>query len=355
MNSPLEIEPVELNSLEVPEANEPAPVSKPRKPRVWTVLTTLFLATIVGNVAIIASFVFAAGAVGGYLTAQGVEQDLLQTQIQEVLMQPLPALFLSLIPFQLTMTAFMLFAGYMSPEPMKQRLGLLPQTGRKYGGIKLSTMASFTMASALALNFAMFLLAGPVDGTDPINEAATNGSWITITILSIVISVIPALVEETLFRGYIQRRFLARWSPAVAITASTLLFAGMHMDSWQHIVAVIPLGAVTGLLAYRTNSVKPGMLVHGVHNVVAVAVPAAMATLLPILGEEGVGLLVLGAIPVAGLIGLPAVISLLRKSKPLPIVEAYETPEPVESLSVLKRAPLAAEYATDSVLTSQAL
>ena len=355
MNTTLELETVDLNTIEIPTASEPTPVSKPRKPRVWTVLLTLFLATVVGNVAILFSFIFAAGVVGGYLGAQGVDPNLIPTQIQETLMQPLTGLFLALIPFQLTMTAFMLFAGYMSPEPIKQRLGLLPQTGRKYGSIKLSTMAFFTIAAAFALNFTMYLLAGPVGGTDPVSEAATNGSWITITVLSIVISVIPALVEETLFRGYIQRRFLARWSPAVAITASTLLFAGMHMDSWQHIVAVIPLGAVAGLLAYRTNSVKPGMLVHGVHNVMAVGVPALSAALVPSLGEEGVGLLFLGSIPVMGLIGLPAVISLLRKSKALPVVETYETAEPVESLSVLKRAPLAAEYATDSVLTGQAL
>ena len=50
----------------------------------------------------------------------------------------------------------------------------------------------------------------------------------------------------------------------------------MHFDSLQHIVAVIPLGVLTGLLAHKTNSVKPGMLVHGVHNVAAVGLGAAL-------------------------------------------------------------------------------
>lgn len=354
MNSTLELETTDLNTIEI-SAAEPVSAPKARKPRVWTVFATLVLATIVGNVAIFAAFAFAFGVVSGYLGSQGVDQTELPTRVQEIVLQPLPALFLSLIPFQLTMTAFVLFAGWMSPEPFKQRVGLLPQSGRKYGGLKLTTMAAFTIASAFALNFAMYFVMAPPAGEDPINAAVTDGSWITVTVLSIVLSVIPALVEETLFRGYIQRRFLSRWSPAVAITLSTLLFAVMHMDSIQHIIAVIPLGAVAGLLAYRTNSVKPGMLVHGVHNVVAVAVPAITTALLPILGNEGVGLVVLGSIPVLGLIGLPAVISLLRKSKPLPSIENYETPEPVESLSVLKRAPLVAEYATDSVLTSQAV
>ena len=63
------------------------------------------------------------------------------------------------------------------------------------------------------------------------------------------------------------------WSPAVAIGVSTLLFAVLHFDSLQHIIDVVPLGIVTGLLAYRTNSVRPGMLVHGLHNAGAVALP----------------------------------------------------------------------------------
>ena len=87
-----------------------------------------------------------------------------------------------------------------------------------------------------------------------------------VTLLSIILSILPALVEEALFRGYLQRRLLQRWSPAVAIGVSTLLFALLHFDSVHHMFGVVPLGVITGLLAYRTNSIKPGMLVHGLQR-----------------------------------------------------------------------------------------
>jgi membrane protease YdiL (CAAX protease family) len=355
MNS-LTLEPsLVLNTLETPVAAEPAATPKPRKPRVWTAFAILILATLVGNIAIIFAFVSAGIVIGVVMGAQGVDSATIQTSVQEFVSQPLPALLLSLFPFQLTLTAFVLFAAWRSPEPFQQRLGLLPQSGRTIGGLKLTTMAAFTISTAFAVNFAMYYLMGP-PGEDAISAAINDGSWWTITLLSVLLSVIPALVEETLFRGYMQRRFLRRWSPAVAITVSTLLFAIMHMDSIQHIIAVIPLGAVTGLLAWRTNSVKPGMLVHGVHNVAAVSVGGLATVLIPLVGDETFSTLILASIPVMTLIGLPAVVSLLRGSKPQPVVDATLMLEPVvESLSVLKRELALPEFATDSRLASQAV
>jgi hypothetical protein len=199
------------------------------------------------------------------------------------------------------------------------------------------------------------LFVGPPPTGNPIAAVINNGSWWTITLLSILLSVIPALVEETLFRGYLQRRFLQRWSPAVAISVSSLLFALMHMDSLQHIIAVVPLGFVNGLLAYRTNSVKPGMLVHAIHNTGAVGFGALVTVLTPHIGEEAVGLLLIGTIGVLGLIGLPAVVSLLRSAKPQPAVETHAAEPVVESLSTRSRELSLPNYAIDSRLASSAV
>jgi membrane protease YdiL (CAAX protease family) len=230
--------------------------------------------------------------------------------------QPLPLMLLWLVPFQLGMTAVALFAAWRSRQPLKERLGLVPASGRTLSGLRLASLAGFTIAAALATVLGTSLLLGPPPSNTPIASVLNDGSWWTIMLLSILLSVIPALVEEILFRGYIQRRFLERWSPAVAIGVSTLLFAAMHIDSLQHILAVVPLGVVTGLLAYRTNSVKPGMLVHAIHNASAVGFGALATALSPHFGETGVGLAMIGAIGVLGLAGLPAVISLLRAKRP---------------------------------------
>jgi len=106
-----------------------------------------------------------------------------------------------------------------------------------------------------------------------------------------------------------------------AIGVSTLLFALLHFDSVRHMFGVVPLGVITGLLAYRTNSIKPGMLVHGIHNATVVGYASLAKVLPPDVSPDTIAVFALGVIVVMGLIGLPAVISLLRRQKPLPTVE----------------------------------
>jgi CAAX protease family protein len=72
-------------------------------------------------------------------------------------------------------------------------------------------------------------------------------------------------VEELFFRGYIQRRLLQRWSPAVAILTTATLFALIHGNLPQMAVT-FPMGIWLGVLAWRTGSVWPSMLCHAFWN-----------------------------------------------------------------------------------------
>jgi membrane protease YdiL (CAAX protease family) len=283
------------------------------KPRVWTVFATWLAAVIVGQIAVFAGFVAAGLGIGVVMGAQGADPAAIQLRVQETFQQPLPALLLTLLPFQLGMMVVVLFAARRSQEPLKKRLGFTLPSGRTFGSFKLATMAAFTVSSALAIMIGSSLLFGEPPAT-PLGSALSDGSWWTVTLISVLLSVIPALVEETLIRGYIQHRLLQRWSPSAAIGVSTVLFAVMHADSLQHIIAVLPLGVITGMLAYRTNSVKPGMLVHALHNIGVVKFGALARVLTPQFGDESAGLIILGAVVVLGLLGLPAIISLLRRS-----------------------------------------
>lgn len=307
----------------LPPVGESAPATSPalRKPRVWTPFFTLLVAVLVGNLAMFAGFVALGLATGIVLAAQGADPAAIQARVQELIQQPLPLMLLTLLPFQLGMTVVVLFAAWRSPEPMKQRIGLTPTTGRTFGGFRLATMAAFTVSAALIIIIGSSMLLGAPPAETPADAVLAGGSWWAITLLSIVLSVIPAIVEEIMFRGYVQRRFLQRWSPGMAIGVTSLLFAVMHFDSLQHMIAVAPLAVVTGMLAYRTNSVVPGMLVHALHNAAAVGYGALMTALMPHFGQETVGLLAICGIGVLGLVGLPAVVSLLRSEKPRPADE----------------------------------
>jgi membrane protease YdiL (CAAX protease family) len=352
MNTVTTLDPILVFETSEP-TREPVSAASPntRKPRVWTSFTMLIVAAIVGQLATIAVVIVVSVGAGVILGAMGADGPTIQARLGEVWQQPLVVLLVSLIPFQLGMAVVVLYAARRSKEPLKQRLGLGPQTGRTFGRFKLATMAAFTMSVAYASLIFSSLFVGSSSTNSPISAVITDGSWWAITLLSLVLSVIPAIVEESLFRGYLQRRFLQRWSPGVAISVSTLLFALMHLDSPQHIIAVMPLGVVNGLLAYRTNSVKPGMLVHAIHNMGVVGFAALATVLTPHLGEEELGLLVIALIGMLGLIGLPAVVSLLRSAKPSVATDAV--PElAVESLSGLSRELKLPSFASDSQLAS---
>ena len=62
-----------------------------------------------------------------------------------------------------------------------------------------------------------------------------------------------------------QRQFLARWSPWTAILVTSVLFALFHI--MPHGIAVaFPLGVWLGWLAWKTDSVWPGIVCHAFVN-----------------------------------------------------------------------------------------
>jgi membrane protease YdiL (CAAX protease family) len=79
------------------------------------------------------------------------------------------------------------------------------------------------------------------------------------------IAIAPGFNEEMLFRGYMQRRLLARWNPWVAILVASLLFALLHI--MPHTLALaFPVGIWLGVLAWRTDSTWPGIISHAAFN-----------------------------------------------------------------------------------------
>lgn len=79
------------------------------------------------------------------------------------------------------------------------------------------------------------------------------------------LAVLPALLEETAFRGILLGRLGRAWGPGVAIPATALLFAAFHLSPAQFIVP-LALGLLYGWLRWRTASLWPCILAHAVHN-----------------------------------------------------------------------------------------
>jgi uncharacterized protein len=80
----------------------------------------------------------------------------------------------------------------------------------------------------------------------------------------IALSVTAGICEETIFRGYLQRQFMALTKSAPAgILLSAATFGAAHAYQGFRMTILIALyGAMFGILAYWRGSVRPGMIAH---------------------------------------------------------------------------------------------
>lgn len=83
-----------------------------------------------------------------------------------------------------------------------------------------------------------------------------------------VVCVTPAVCEETLFRGYIQRTLERTMGPKSVIVAG-ILFGLYHMRPLD-LFSLALFGMLIGFFVYRSQSLLPSMTAHFAYNLVAV-------------------------------------------------------------------------------------
>ncbi len=83
-----------------------------------------------------------------------------------------------------------------------------------------------------------------------------------------VVCVTPAICEETLFRGYVQRTLERTMGPKSIIVAG-ILFGLYHMRPLD-LVSLSLFGMLIGYFVYRSKSLLPSMTAHFAYNLVAV-------------------------------------------------------------------------------------
>jgi uncharacterized protein len=87
-----------------------------------------------------------------------------------------------------------------------------------------------------------------------------------LVIALLVIGVIPALGEEVLFRGVIQRKLAEQWvNVHVAIWVAAALFSAIHVQFYGFFPRML-LGALFGYLYYWTGSLWVAIFAHFVNN-----------------------------------------------------------------------------------------
>ena len=96
-------------------------------------------------------------------------------------------------------------------------------------------------------------------------------SAFTVVVWLAMSAVVAGVVEETSFRGYLQRPIERRHGPVPAIVITGVVFAFAHFSHPEVGLVLLPfyiaVAAVYGTLAYLTDSTRPGMVLHAGGNI----------------------------------------------------------------------------------------
>ena len=92
-----------------------------------------------------------------------------------------------------------------------------------------------------------------------------------ITAQLVLVCIFPAITEEIAFRGLIQHWLQTAILPWRALILSSALFAGIHLSVISAPYLFL-LGFLLGWVKWKTGSLYPSMLLHFVHNAVAIFV-----------------------------------------------------------------------------------
>jgi membrane protease YdiL (CAAX protease family) len=229
-----------------------------RPARVWTVFA-------VAVAAMVAAFVLASGAAAVaavVFVLEGTPVEELEARITEFLGTS-AGLLTVVIPSQIGSFAVVLAAASRSREGVRARLGLGRGRVPAWGVVPLMGGAIFV---SVAWNLVLWMILGDVgEGMEELNAALASGVGATALAVLLVLSILPGIAEELLFRGYVQRRLVTRWGPVVAIAISTMMFAAAHGDP-RHAGGVMALGVWLGIISWRAGAVWLCMACHFANN-----------------------------------------------------------------------------------------
>lgn len=176
------------------------------------------------------------------------------------------------------------------------RLGL-PRLGVRRAGPVYLVAGVLVGMSAWYLNLRLVLLIDPPGSSKGLQAVVEQTSLVTTLI---AIAVLPALVEELVFRGIFVRALATRLAPAIAIGISAVVFSLYHVLPAQ-MVSTFGLGLALAYLTLRADSVLPAMIAHLLNNTIAIVVSRdEVPGLSAWMGEHPVVMLVASSVLLGG-------------------------------------------------------
>ncbi|HNX00184.1 MAG TPA: ABC transporter permease subunit/CPBP intramembrane protease [Candidatus Cloacimonadota bacterium] len=154
----------------------------------------------------------------------------------------------------------------------REILRLKPAKAINYPLVILMAFPMFVIATSLA-QLVNLVFPFPAEYLKSMN-GLTNIGNLPISKVLLLIALLPAICEETMFRGFIMR-FYENYGKWAAIIIAALLFGLFHLDMYR-MIPVTVLGIWLGYLVMETDSIHMSMLAHFMNNGLAVMVSYLM-------------------------------------------------------------------------------
>ncbi|HVM58571.1 MAG TPA: CPBP family intramembrane glutamic endopeptidase [Gaiellaceae bacterium] len=143
-----------------------------------------------------------------------------------------------------------------------------PRSWRLAIGLMVAAIVAIYLCEAVVTLIPLPQSPGKEQGLTPTHwEPAHAGAFAANLVL---FAVVAPFVEELTFRGLGQsllRFFLGRWPSIVLVGVAFGLAHGLV----EALLVLVPFGIILAYVRDRTDSVYPGMIVHGIFNAVALA------------------------------------------------------------------------------------
>jgi len=162
--------------------------------------------------------------------------------------------------------AFFMFyggvVGWLMMRGGRLRARDLGYTRENFGQEVVLGLAGFVIISVLLLGWVYLS-----EGSGAISEVidAIAGYSLVERMMFLGIGLLAASAEETLFRGYLQPALMARFSPAIGIVVTMVLFAAHHFVDWPTVARIGSLTIISltfGLLRGQDRPITASFVAH---------------------------------------------------------------------------------------------
>ncbi len=196
-----------------------------------------------------------------YLVATGTPAGVLGDKVMELVAQP--PVFAGVLGLTICIEACAaVVPAILSPTPFRARLSL---TGSRISWVVLVLAAIGSTAYGVSFDAFAQLFSLRSASLEQLSDTLSSAEGFSAAVIAFLVCVAGPIVEELVFRGYIQTRLVARHGAFVGILLASLFFAILHMNP-LHSTFAFGFGICMGIMAHRSGSIFPTIFAHIVNN-----------------------------------------------------------------------------------------